>query len=125
VKRSGPPQRRTPMPRSKTARGAGKVPSLPPKRRKRNTGPSASVRDDIHARDKCCQAHVHGFGLDVRCGGGLQIHHKLPRGMGGTSDPTINDPANLVLLCQTHHAQVESNRSEAYAADLLTRRGTQ
>lgn len=118
MKRS-PIQRRSPLERTSAPA------SRAIKRRNRNTGPSVAVRDFVYARDKCCRAHAHGFGLDVRCDGGLQIHHKLPRGMGGTSDPSINDPGNLVLLCQTHHTQVESNRSDAYAANLLTRRSSQ
>ena len=97
----------------------------PSKRRKRDTGPSGKVRQEIVDRDRCCQAHVYRFGLDIRCAGGLQIHHKTPRGMGGTSDPTINHPDNLVLLCLAHHAEVESNRTAAESVGLIIRRSSQ
>lgn len=35
--------------------------------------------------------------------------------MGGTRDPEINSPANLVLLCRRCHNDVESHRSQAIA----------
>jgi 5-methylcytosine-specific restriction protein A len=57
-----------------------------------------------------------------RCGAiGHQIHHRRPRGMGGTSDPLINNPSNLVLLCQPCHAEVESAREQAYDSGWLLR----
>lgn len=33
--------------------------------------------------------------------------------MGGTLDPEVNTPANLVLLCRDCHAEVESHRQQA------------
>lgn len=54
---------------------------------------------------------------------GSQVHHRLPRGMGGSSNPEINLPTNLVLLCLDCHAHVEKHREEAYAAGWLVRRG--
>lgn len=45
------------------------------------------------------------------------IHHRRPRGMGGTSDPGINTAENCVLLCGTGttgcHGIVESHREIA------------
>ena len=45
------------------------------------------------------------------------VHHRKPRGMGGTSDLRCNDIRNLVLLCGTGttgcHGWVESNRASA------------
>lgn len=62
-----------------------------------------------------------------RCGaavsqGGCQVHHRKPRGSGGSSDPEINSPANLLLLCPTCHLQVERDRSVAYEQGWLVRR---
>ena len=54
-----------------------------------------------------------------------QMHHRLPRGMGGSSRrPEIHSPANLLTLCADHHAWVENHRTEALAAGLLVLRGT-
>jgi len=54
------------------------------------------------------------------------IHHRIPRGMGGSKNPILNSPANLLLLCGSGtegcHGWVESNRTESYAAGLLLRR---
>ena len=41
------------------------------------------------------------------------IHHRRARGMGGTRDPEIHAPANLVVLCRDCHTFVEHNRAEA------------
>lgn len=53
--------------------------------------------------------------LCCRCGTprGLQIHHRLPRRMGGTSEPMVSHPDNGVLLCHVCHAWVERNRDQA------------
>lgn len=53
-----------------------------------------------------------------RCGGpGGSIHHRLPRGMGGTRWAGIHSPELLVLLCGDGttgcHGWIESNRAEA------------
>ena len=78
------------------------------------TGPDLATRQLVVDRDmrRC-----------VRCGEpGQQIHHRKPRGMGGTSDPAINSPANLVLLCLACHAYIESHRADAYESGWLVRR---
>lgn len=41
------------------------------------------------------------------------IHHRRPRGMGGTSNPAIHEPANLLALCRSCHRWVEEHRTEA------------
>ena len=54
------------------------------------------------------------------------IHHRKPRGMGGSKDPAINSPANLLFLCGSGtegcHGWVESNRALAYEDGLLVHR---
>lgn len=65
----------------------------------------------------------------VRCGtyvgpfGDYSIHHRRPRGMGGSKRPDTNQPANLVTLCGSGvtgcHGWAESNRDEARALGLL------
>lgn len=54
---------------------------------------------------------------------GTDIHHRTPRGMGGTRDPAINRMAALVLLCRTCHAWAESNRATAFEQGWLVPRG--
>lgn len=81
----------------------------------RQTGPDAATRELVRWRDRDrCR----------RCGVATwQIHHRRPRGMGGTRDPLTNGPANLVLLCGSGttgcHGWVESHRAEARAAGWL------
>lgn len=53
---------------------------------------------------------------------GEQIHHRKPRGMGGTSDPAINALPNLVFVCGDCHREIESHRSDAYESGWLVRR---
>ena len=54
------------------------------------------------------------------------LHHRKPRGMGGSKDPAINNPSNLIFLCGSGtegcHGWVESNRSIAYTDGLLVHR---
>src|SRR4029077_18108047 len=53
-------------------------------------------------------------GLCVACGTRFEeIHHRYRRGMGGSSDPEINSPANLLCLCGFHHRLAESQRTDA------------
>ena len=83
--------------------------------------PQASV-DLVHhrSRQRC-----------ERCGTASatrwSLHHRKPRGMGGTKDPMINSPANLLLLCGSGtegcHGWVETHRAEAYDSGLLVHRG--
>lgn len=58
-------------------------------------------------------------GACVRCGRpGATVQHRKPRRMGGSSDPAINRPSNLVWVCGTGttgcHGHMESQRHEAY-----------
>lgn len=82
-----------------------------------STGPTAATRELVLARDHdSCR----------RCGRrGEQIHHRKPRGMGGTSDPAINEPQNLVLVCQPCHAWIEQFRRLAYELGWLVARAKQ
>lgn len=83
-------------------------------RPRRNTGPTTSTRKAVIARaNGCCE----------RCGrritGEYSIHHRKPRGMGGTKDEAVNLPSNLVLLCGSAttpdgcHTSVEKFRQAA------------
>mgnify|MGYP002652428084 CR=1 FL=1 len=84
------------------------------KRSARKTGPSAETRQIVFDRDRAqC----------VRCGRDVSTYpsnfqHRRPRGMGGTSDPTVNLPSNGIVLCGSGttgcHGWVESHREEAH-----------
>lgn len=83
-----------------------------------DTGPSKATRDQVHNRaEGCCEL----CGLLAVAG---QIHHRLPRGMGGSSDPEVNSPANLALFCWDCHRFIESSvRRHAYTYGWLVPRG--
>jgi 5-methylcytosine-specific restriction protein A len=51
-----------------------------------------------------------------------QIHHRKPRGAGGTRDPLINSPANLLALCADCHREVERDRTVSYEQGWLVHR---
>lgn len=72
------------------------------------------VRRDHHAC-VCC-------GGRVRSG---QVHHRTPRGMGGTKLAAANLPGNLILGCaHCHLTRWESDRDWAYRLGYLVHRGT-
>ena len=90
--------------------------------KRRSTGPSPDVRALVWEREESCCA---------RCGlrGGEhvfprhEVHHRRPRGMGGTRHEAINSPANLLLLCHACHAFIESRRVWAIADGYLIPQG--
>jgi len=49
--------------------------------------------------------------------GGVSVHHRRPRMMGGSRNELLHQPANLILLCGSGtsgcHGWVESNRDKA------------
>lgn len=94
----------------------------PTTRPKRNPMPPdvrALVIDrDGHACRRC--------GHPLPGGRGGSVHHRIPRGMGGTTWTGIHSPALLVLLCGDGttgcHGWIESNRAAALRLGwLLTR----
>lgn len=78
------------------------------------------------------QIRERDAGLCARCGrpcppGAGSVHHRRPRGMGGSRDPLTNDPSNLVLLCGSGttgcHGYLEAFRSESLETGWLLRQG--
>jgi 5-methylcytosine-specific restriction protein A len=43
-----------------------------------------------------------------------QIHHRRPRGMGGSKDPLAGSAANGILVHPACHARIESDRLKSY-----------
>lgn len=71
-----------------------------------------------------------------RCGRGLDrsrrgyqwsIHHRQPRGMGGSSDPALGEASNGLAVCGHGtagcHGRIEANRPEAIAAGYIVPNG--
>ncbi|WP_067428492.1 HNH endonuclease [Nocardioides jensenii] len=91
--------------------------------RRKNTGPSNTVRGLVYARAGwCCEV----CGRQLHDGNGWTqahaVHHRRPRGAGGSSDPATNSPCNLLLVCgtgnedpSTCHGLIESQRTLALA----------
>lgn len=83
--------------------------------------PTKAVLDVVWLRDqsRCfrCSVQLH------RGQGGYSIHHRIRRGMGGSKDPTRNQPPNLILLCGSGtdgcHGWVEQHRQEAMTLGLI------
>ena len=80
------------------------------------TGFSKQVRDTILARANggCELCHFHHP---------EQIHHRRPRGAGGSKAADTNQAANGLALCAECHRMVESDRVAALANGWLVRQG--
>lgn len=81
------------------------------------------TRDD--RRCAACGEQVHG-----ERGRDWSVHHRKPRGMGGSKDPAVSSPANGVILCGSGttgcHGEVEQRRENAMAEGfLISRNGVQ
>lgn len=75
-------------------------------KRRRSTGPTPAVVALVRAR--ACETCE-------RCGNdwGTQLHHRRPRGAGGSKREGTNRPPNCLWLCQRCHADIESRREWA------------
>lgn len=78
---------------------------------------SASVTAIVLSRDESACFRC-GSGIRARMRGlDWSIHHRRPRGAGGSRLPWVNRPANLLTLCGSGvtgcHGWVESNRDRA------------
>lgn len=81
--------------------------------------PVRSVVKTVWARaNGCCERCGRRLDFGER-GLAWSVHHRRPRGMGGSKLDWVNKPANLVVLCGHAttpggcHAWVEANRVEA------------
>jgi len=103
------------------------VKRTPMRSRYRDTGPDRHTEMAVLHRHgyRCarCDAVIVGErGLD------WVLHHRRPRGAGGSSLPDTNSPANLIPLHgpgadEDCHGHVESHRAEALTFGWLVRQG--
>lgn len=88
----------------------------------KNTGPSKDVVDLVLERDgyQCVRC---GHPISGERGEGWSLQHRIPRGMGGSKDPRLNLPSNLIVFGGSGttgcHGDVEANRSAARAFGYL------
>jgi len=79
-----------------------------------DSGPDRGTRQLVMERDDWTCAFC---GNPIREGQDYSLQHRKARGSGGTVDPTINSPANLVLVCGSAttkcHFFLESRKAEA------------
>lgn len=84
-------------------------------KQKRKTGPDLTTRTKVFMRAKgLCEI----CSKPLNQSWGVSIHHRRPRGMGGTKRTNTNNLSNLVALCGTGttgcHGWIESHREDAY-----------
>lgn len=72
------------------------------------------IRERANNRCELC-------GTSIPYGG--QIHHRQPRGMGGTKIKGKESCANGIYIHLTCHSKVESQRAEAYSKGWLVKSG--
>ncbi|QXW04037.1 hypothetical protein [Rhodococcus globerulus] len=102
--------RRTPLKRTPMQRPRAKSPTT--RKRQRDTGFPDAVKKLIHDRSgRRCEVRqaCHGDAA-------VQIHHRRPRGAGGSSLAWVNQAANGLDVCSPCHTFIESAReySEAH-----------
>jgi 5-methylcytosine-specific restriction enzyme A len=72
------------------------------------------VRRTILSRDGECCVRCHYPACDV--------HHRKPKGMGGTSDEEVAfGLANLISLCRECHSYIHAHPAESYKLGYLVR----
>ncbi|WP_323986242.1 HNH endonuclease [Microbacterium plantarum] len=90
---------------------------------------SNAVVDLIVARDQGACARCGTPVSHLTRGIAWSVHHRRARGMGGSRDAWINEPANGVVLCGSGttgcHGDIEKHRDVAYDTGWLIRRGIQ
>ncbi len=87
---------------------------------RRKTGPSEATRLLVLTRSKGFCEVCRG---SLNQGFGMSVHHRQPRGMGGTKKLNSNSASNLLVLCGSGitgcHGWIESNRAESYEKGYL------
>lgn len=93
----------------------------------KDTGFTAEVVRWILSRARGCCERCGRHVVNGPRGRAWSIHHRAPRGMGGSSSGWRNAASSGLLLCGHGtagcHGWVESHRDESYALGLLVRMG--
>lgn len=84
-------------------------------------------RDEIPLRNQQsvklrADYRCEGCGDDLFHRAGGELHHRVPKGMGGRSHPERHSPANLLFLCHSCHRNVTENPRAAYGFGRLVHR---
>lgn len=79
---------------------------------RRYTGPDPQTVNRVLARD-CWRCVRCGESIGGERGLDYVLHHRRPRGLGGTRRADSSSPVNLLTLCSPCHAHIESYRGEA------------
>ncbi|ORL34997.1 HNH endonuclease [Prescottella equi] len=87
---------------------------------RRKTGPTQPVVEMVLMRS--------GGNCEVMAGPSCllsahQIHHRRPRGMGGTRRASTNAPSALLHVCWPCHGHIEANREKALKNGWLVSQG--
>lgn len=93
----------------------------------KSTAPSRATVELVWERDGgACARCGRSLRFDAR-GFDWSLHHRTPRGSGGSRAPWINLPSNLALLDGSGttgcHGYFEKNRKEAEDKGFIVRRG--
>jgi Predicted restriction endonuclease len=87
-----------------------------------NTGPAAdTVAKLLERSGYLCE--VCDLGIGGPRGLYWQVHHRRPRQMGGTRWEGCNLASNLLIVCATCHADIESRRQHALDTGRLVLNG--
>lgn len=114
-----------PMPRAGKRRTAMKAQARP-----KDTGPSPATRRVVLDRaGGCCELCGRLLHDGTTWIAAHSVHHRRPRGAGGSTAADTNTAPNLLLLCGSAttadgcHAHVEAHRAEAIAFGWLVPQG--
>ena len=125
------PERKAPMRRTQLRAVADS--ESPKSKRPKATGPRAVERLVIISRaggscEVCGQPVALIDGGEVTPISAFSVHHRQPRGMGGSSVEAINTAPNLLLVCGSGttgcHYLIESQRALSYSNGWLVQRPT-
>lgn len=81
------------------------------------TGFPPEVRELVCERAKGCCERCHIATPD------MQLHHRRPRGSGGSKAADTNTASNAVLVCARCHRDIESQRKNSLHYGWLVRQG--
>jgi hypothetical protein len=114
LKRTGPIKRKTPLKAAQYLTKRIVKNNRARVKAAKKTGPDEDTVNVVVARaDGSCER--------CRRGPVEQIHHRKPRGSGGSSDPAINNPSNLLAVCAPCHLEIEGDRTVSKKQGWLVR----